>query len=95
MFLLYTFRVDISNGLLSEKIKERVEKLNLNVEESITSTKDLPPSRFPIKTTAAPISNNLADRLRPSAVDSPAKSNNLNRRYDLNKQTNLYYCNHV
>ena len=64
-------RVDFSNGLLSEKIKQRVEKLNLHNPLPLNSNNDKPVRTDPNlgakeETTETPsysVSNSLADRL--------------------------------
>ena len=64
-------RVDFSNGLLSEKIKQRVEKLNLHSPLPLSSNNDKPVRTDPNlganeETTETPsysVSNSLADRL--------------------------------
>ena len=71
-------RVDFSNGLLSEKIKQRVEKLNLHNPLPLNSNTDKPIRTDPNlaakeETTETPsysVSNSLTDRLGTDSVSS-------------------------
>ena len=71
-------RVDFSNGLLSEKIKQRVEKLNLHNPLPLNSNNDKPIKTDPNlaakeETTETPsysVSNSLTDRLGTDSVSS-------------------------
>ena len=74
------FRVDFSNGLLSQKIKKRVEKLNSHNPLAYGSNDDVLPgadvnlnAEQQTETPSYAISNSLADRL---ATDSQSTDQN-------------------
>ena len=81
-------RVDFSNGLLSEKIKERAEKFNLQVplsyDSSLSTESPIPPKVVPEEVSpeniSNPVSNSLADRLGTVSFSLKGQ-NKLNKRY--------------
>ena len=80
------YRVDFSNGLLSEKIKKRVEKLNLHKplpsnldgDKIVKTEPNLDAKEETTETPSYSVSNSLADRLGKDS--SSTGQNNLYRR---------------
>ena len=84
------FRVDFSNGLLSEKIKQRAEKLNLHVtppfgtndDKVISSDASLNEQEDQTESPTYSVSNSLSDRLGKGSQSTD--QNVLYRRYEFN-----------
>ena len=85
------FRVDFSNGLLSEKIKQRAEKLNLHVtppystndDKVISSDANLNEQEDQTESPLYSVSNSLSDRLGTGSQSTD--QNVLYRRYVFDK----------
>ena len=84
------FRVDFSNGLLSEKIKQRAEKLNLHVtptyntngDKVISSDASLNDEEDQNEFPSYSVSNSLSDRLGKGSQSTD--QNVLYKRYEFN-----------